>query len=49
MNYYDKETEITPNTLSTGIVKFNDKNEIIDEKINETDFRGIIESQVSFY
>jgi hypothetical protein len=42
-----KETEITPNIHKTGVIKFNNSDERINEELNENDFRGIVESQVN--
>ena len=42
-----KETEITPNIHKTGVIKFNSNDERINEELNDNDFRGIVESQVS--
>ena len=42
-----KETEITPNIRKSGVIKFNGNDERIDEPLNDNDFRGIVESQVS--
>ncbi len=49
LGFYFVESEITPNALNSGIVKFNDKDEMTSSEINEADCRGIIESQVLSY
>lgn len=49
IGFYFRETEITPDVLKTGIVKFDKENKRIDPSINITDCRAIIESQALSY
>jgi xylulokinase len=50
LSFFFVESEITPNTLKTGIVKFDAKSQIVaDAVIDEADCRGIIESQALSY
>ena len=50
IGFYYFEKEITPNISNTGIVKFNNNNELInDSNLNESDCRSIVETQVMSY
>lgn len=46
LSFYFIESEITPNCLNTGVVKFDQNGSQITSSIDESDCRGIIESQV---
>lgn len=49
ISFYFKETEITPPVFHTGIVKFNNENNMLTEEITTLDCRGLIESQALAY
>jgi hypothetical protein len=50
LSFYFVEHEITPNVHGKGIVKFNRNDEVVSyDEINQTDCRGIIESQVNYF
>ena len=49
ISFYFIETEITPNALNPGIVKFNADNESVNSALDDRDCRGIIEAQVLSY
>lgn len=50
ISFYYIETEITPNISKTGILKFDQNDELLKEStLNEYDCRGLIESKVRFF
>lgn len=50
IGFYYKETEITPNIANCGIVKYNEKDQVLENSsVEPSDCRGIIESQVFSY
>jgi xylulokinase len=49
VGFYFREKEITPQVFQTGFVKFNNLNDLISNELNESDCRGIIESQAFSY